>query len=367
MRILDRYIFKSALGLFFGCLLLFFFLYIIIDAFSHLDEILKQKVPIGILLQYYLSYLPIIFVQVSPIACLLSVLYTFGKLNRNNEVIAMRSSGLSIYQIVKTVVIFGIIITAFVFWVNDRLVPQSLSLTEKIKEEMEKGNAKKDQVKESQVITNLSMYGLRNRLFFVNSFLPSANTMEGIIILEHDEKQNITKKIVAHKGVYKNGLWTFSRSITYRFNESGQIIGEPQYLEEEIMPISETPKDFLMQRQRPDFMTIAQLDDYIWKLSRSGAKTVIRNLKVELFHRFTMPLTNAIIILLGIPFSLKMKKRATGLASIGLSIMVGFLYFVLNAVSIALGKAGILPPVLSVSLPHLLGLTGALYLIDKLP
>ena len=366
MRILDRYILKSALGIFIGCLLLFFFLYIIIDVFSHLDEILKQRVNIAMLLEYYLSYLPIIFVQVSPMTCLLAVLYTFGKLNRDNEIIAMRASGLSILQIAKTVIIFGFIVSIFVFWINDKFVPQSLSLTEKTKDQMESGT-KKMKEKESEVLNNLCMFGLRNRLFFINKFSPATNTMEGIIILEHDEKQNITKKIVANKGVYKEGLWRFYQSITYNFDENGQIIEEPQYLAEEVMIIPETPREFLTQRQRPDFMTIAQIDDYIWKLSKSGAVTVIRNLKVDLYQRFTMPFTSLIIILLGIPFALRMKKRATWLSSIGLSLMMGFLYYVLNAVSIAFGKAGILTPIFSASLSHTIAFLAAAYFIRTTP
>lgn len=366
MRILDRYILKSVLALFFQCLLTFLFLYIIVDVFSHLDEILKQQVSLDILGQYYLAYLPIIFVLVAPIACLLSTLYTFGKLNRNNEIIAMRAAGLSIFQITKTVIIFGVIVSAIVFWVNDRFVPYSMSLTEKIKVQMESG-AKREKEKEREIITNLSMYGLKNRLFFVNKFSLATNTMERIIILEHDEKQNITKKIVANKGVYRDGLWRFYQSVTYNFDENVQVRGEPQYSEEEIMDISETPDDFLKQMLRPDFMNIAQLDDYIWRLSKSGATTAIRNLKVDLYQRFTSPLTSIMIILLGIPFSMIMKRRATGLSSVGLSIMVGFLYYVLNAVSVALGKSGILMPALAVSLSHIVALFSALYLIHTLP
>ena len=364
MRVLDRYIFKSVLNIFLSCLITFFFLYIVVDIFSHLDEILKQRVSINILFQYYLSYLPMIFVQVTPIACLLATLYTFGTLNRNNEIIAMRASGLSIFEISRTIIIFAVVASAAVFWVNDRLVTSSAS--EKIKEQMESGSkVKKDN--KSEALTNLSMYGLRNRLYFVNKFYPDKNTMEGIVILEQDEKQNITKKIVANKGVYKDGIWRFYQSITYNYNKNGQVIDEPQYFDEEIMAIPEGPEDFLNQRQRPEFMTIAQLEEYLWKLSKSGATTVIRNLKVDLYQRFAYPFTAIVSILLGIPFSLKMKKRATGLSSVGLSIIVGFLYYVLNAVGIALGKAGILTPILSVSLSHLLGLTTSLYLIKSLP
>lgn len=366
MRILDRYILKSVVGLFLGCLFSFLFLYIIIDVFANLDEILKQRVNLLILLEYYLSYLPIIFVQVSPVACLLSTLYTFGKLNRNNEIIAMRSCGLSIFQIAKTVLIFGIIVSAFVFWINEKFVPQSLVVMENTKAQMER-DQKKKQEKEQQAITNLTMYGLKNRLFFVNKFYPSTSTMEQIVFLEHDEKQNITKKIVANKGVYKDGLWIFYQNITYNFDDNGQILNEPQYLEEEIMTIPETPQEFLTQRQRPDLMTTAQLEDYIWKLSKSGAITVIRNLKVDLYQRFVSPFTSIVIIFLGIPFSLMMRKRATGLSSIGLSMMVGFLYYVATAMGIALGKAGVLNPILSASLSHILALMTGLYLISTLP
>jgi len=226
---------------------------------------------------------------------------------------------------------------------------------------------KKTKEKKQEIITNLSMYGLKNRLFFVNKFSLATNTMEGIIFLEHDEKQNLTKKIVANKGVYKDGLWNFYQCITYNFDENIQIKEEPKYLEEEVMDIPETPYDFLHQMLRPDYMTISQLNNYMWRLSKSGATTVIRNLKVDLYQRFASPFTSIVIILLGIPFSMMMKKRATGMSSVGLSIMVGFLYYVLNAISIALGKAGILVPSLAASLSHIIALISAIYLIDTLP
>jgi len=366
MRILDRYIIKSVLSIFFACLMTFFSLYIVIDVFANLENILKHKVELVILIQYYLSFLPLIFVQVSPIAALLSTLYTFANLNRSNEIIAMRSSGLSIQYITKTVITFGIIVSVFIFWINDKFVPQSNVLTEKIRAQMDAGD-KELQEKEREEVTNLSMYGLKNRLFFVGKFSLAKGKMENIVILEHDEKQNIIKKIVANKGIYQDGLWRFYQCITYNFDENGQIRQEPQYLLEEIMSIPESPREFLSQRQRPDFMTIAQLDDYIWKLSKSGATAVIRNLKVDLYQRFTVPFTSVIIILLGIPFALRMKKRATGLSSLGISIMMGFLYYVLSAVSIALGKVGVFSPLLAASFSHMVALLLSFYLISHLP
>ncbi len=367
MRILERYIFKSALAVFFTCLFTFLFLYIIIDIFNHLDEILKQHLALSILGRYYLNFLPIIFVRVAPIAALLATLYTFGRMNRDNEIIAMRASGLSILQISRVMILCGMLLTMLVFLINDRFVPGSLILTEQIKAQMESSNPHTTAKPTHETITNLSMYGLHNRLFFINKFIPAENTIYGITILEHDEQQNIIRKVVANKGVFEDSVWRFYQSITYDFDESGQIKGEPIYMEEEIMTITETPQQFLTQRQSPELMSVSELDNYLWKLSKSGATGVIRNLKVEFYRRFTEPLTCVIIILLGIPFSLWIRKRATGLSSIGISLIIGFLYYVLNAISLAVGRNGFLPPFLSASLIHVVALSASWYLITKLP
>jgi lipopolysaccharide export system permease protein len=366
MRILDRYILKSVIFIFISCIFSFLFLYVIIDVLSNLDEILKHRVTLELLIRYYLSYVPVMFVQVSPFACLLSTVYTFAKLNHNNEIIAMRSSGMSIFEIAKDVLIFGMLISLAVFWMNDRLVPRALTENQRIKAQMEEGS-KPGKAKKLEIIPNLSMYGSRNRLFFISKFFINTRTMEGITILEHDDNQNLTKKIVADRGVYKDGLWRFSKCITYDFDQNGQVVDEPTYFEEEIMAISETPQDFANLRQKPELMDIHQMQDYIWRVSKSGATTVIRNLKVDLYQRFTMPFTSIIIILLGIPFSLMTGRRATGMASIGISIIVGFIYYILDAVFLAIGKSGLLMPVLAASMSHLIVLSTSLYLISKLP
>ena len=366
MRILDRYILKSIVSIFISCIFVFLFLYIVIDLLSNLDEVLKHQASLMLMVRYYLSYLPIMFVQVSPFACLLSTVYTFGRLNHNNEIIAMRSSGLSIFDIARDALIFGLFISFMVFWVSDRFVPSSSVENQKIQTQIQEGTIK-NKLKKTETITNLSMYGLRNRLFFINKFSPETKTMEGITILEHDQNQNLTKKIIAPKGIYEDGLWKFFQSITYNFDRNGQVIDEPLYMEEEIMSIPETPQEMASLRQKPEQMNIRQMQNYIWRLSKSGATGIIRNMKVDLYQRFTAPFTSLIIIFLGIPFSLMMRKRATGMSAIGVSIIVGFCYYVLDAVCLAIGKSGLLLPFMAASLSHIIVLSTSLYLISKLP
>src|SRR5882672_7284672 len=123
MRLLDRYISKSIFSIFIGALLVFCFLYILIDMASNLAEIIDRKVPWEILIEYYASFLPIILAQTSTIACLIAILFTFSHLNNNNEIIVMRTAGLNFWQISNVAVIFALLVSVSLFWLNERYVP----------------------------------------------------------------------------------------------------------------------------------------------------------------------------------------------------------------------------------------------------
>lgn len=344
MRILDRYILKPIIITFLGCLFIFIFIYIISDILGRLDEILKNRISFVLVYQYYLTYLPTIFTQVSPIAILLSTIYTFGKLNRNNELVAMRSSGLSLWQIAAPVLIVGLILSIFVFFVNERLIPQAQIRCDEMKEKLE-GN--KNENSRNEKIDNLTFFGLRNRLFFISSFDSKNNTMEGITILEHDEKQNLTAKITAKRAVYKDNLWVFYDFSRFNFDNLGQVQPDSAYSQEQMMDITETPYDFLQQRKRPELMDTTQLQDYIWRLRKSGATPVVRNVLVDLYQRYAASFSSLILILIGIPFSFMIRRRVNIFSSFGICIAISFLYYVFTAISLALGKTGIIFPFLS--------------------
>ena len=65
MRILDRYILKNILGIFFGTLITFAFLFILIDTFGNLEDFIEKQVPMRVILEYYISFLPLVIVNTS--------------------------------------------------------------------------------------------------------------------------------------------------------------------------------------------------------------------------------------------------------------------------------------------------------------
>ncbi len=348
MRILDRYINTSIIRIFLSTVVMFCLLYIVIDITSTLDEIIDRKVPIPVLINYYLAFFPIILVQTSSIACLIATLFTFSSLNNNNEVIVMRSSGLNFWQITKPAIIFGILISIVVLYLNERYVPAALEATKKIRNQnmiLEVDRL----INTSGKITNLTFYGLQNRLYYVDTFYPVNKEMEGITIIEYDQTQNIRQKIVALKGKWTGLAWKFYQCQITEFNETSlSSLAKVKIYDEKLMDIPETPDDFVRQHINVDSMNIKQLKEYIDRFSKSGATKAINNLRVDLHQKIAYPIGNFVIVLTGLPFAMMIRSRkGMTFTSLGLAVAIGFVYYVANAVSLALGKGGLFPPILA--------------------
>ena len=218
MRILDKHIIKEFISSFLMCVCVFLFLYIIIDSFTHLDDFIQRKVAAVVVFKYYLAMIPAIFVQTSPIACLIAMIYTVGKLNYNNELIAMRSGGLSIYKIVFPVFVMGIILSLVSFLISERILPQTQKLSENIKLRYIDQKIKSD-----EVLKNLAIYGFQNRQFFINVFNTKTNELEGLTILEQDDRQNITSKVFANKVHWENNSWIADQCLLYKFDQDNRV------------------------------------------------------------------------------------------------------------------------------------------------
>ncbi len=363
MLILDRYVTKNFIKSFFSCLFIFIFLYVIIDAFTALKDILQNHPPLIKVVEYYLYSIPVIFSQIVPVAALLATLFTLSGLNQSNEIIAMRANGLSTFQIIKPLVLFGLTLSLAIFLVNETLVPYSQRTSMFIRRYYI------DRAPEAMYdvpIENVAVYGFKNRLFFINKLYPKSNTIEGLTILEHDRFQNVKAKIYAEKAKWKDNHWILYQCFIYRMSGGNRETAEPMYFTEAPLRIEETPQDFMRQNIPVENMNAKELYGYINKLSGSGASTAVTRLKVDLYEKTAIPFTVFIIILLGIPSSIVI-RRAIAFSSIGLCLGISFAFYVLFAVSIALGKAGVLPPIVAAWITHaLFGIT-ALYLIAKIP
>jgi lipopolysaccharide export system permease protein len=362
MRLLERYLLRFFIGPFFSCLLIFILLFVVIDLFSNLADILKENLPPAIILKYYFTFLPIVFVQSSPYAVLLATIYALGLLNRHQEIIAMQAAGISLLRILRPLIFFGLLISLASFYVSEKLVPQALIVSQVIKEENLEKN--RDLPKKPQVLYDVGLYGTDGRLFHINKYEHDKKILYGVTVLEHDSHQRVKAKISAQRAEWLAGRWVFYNLISNSYEKQDQAKIKPEVAAEKIMDIPETPTDFLRQAESPDSMTYLQLKDYIKKFSFATSGTM-RKFRVGLAKKIAFPFMNLVMVILGAPFALG-AIRSGALFGVGTVIFISLIYYALSSVCLALGNEGVLSPLLAAWLPNLLfSALGLIYIHSK--
>jgi len=355
--------------MFAGTVFVFAFLFILIDMFSNLQDFIAKSVGMGVIAQYYLSSLPSVIVQTSTMACLISVLFTYSSLNAHNEIIAIRASGMNFWQITRPALIFALFVSVLIFMVNEKFVPQASMINQQIRDTQIK-------VTQSQKghglppINDLTFYGLKNRLFFIDVYDPNTSELDGITIIGHDHHQNLVEKIVALKGTWTGIAWKFYNCQITTYPPGAMPNTPPQSIRlytEKLMDIQEKPKDFLRQKMDVSSMNLQQLHSYIKRFSGSGAIKTVTNLRVDMHQKITFPLRNFVIVLMGLPFALMSvgKRKAMTFTSIAIALVIGFLYYVSDAVGLALAKGGALLPWEGAWLTPMLFTLAALFIIFR--
>ncbi|MDD3905293.1 MAG: LptF/LptG family permease [Candidatus Omnitrophica bacterium] len=361
MKIIDRYMVKGFLSPFIWCLFIFTIMAVIIDIFSFIENIVKYKIPGASLAAFYVYYCPTIILQVAPMAVLLSTIFVLSNLNKNNEITAMKSSGISLWRIVSPVILLGLIISICSFIISDRVVPISSKVANLIRrEELEKDMQKSSRQK---IIDNVAVYGTGNRIVFARTYNTEKKLLSDIIIHEHDLSENLVSKITAQSGVWTGSGWKFYKVIMWKIDNSGKILSEPTFYAEKTIPIKEKPRDFAYNEWHSEYMSYAELKNYI-KNFRGTSTKLVRGLMVDLYQKVSFSVISLIIILIGAPFAI-INTRGGVMIGVGMSIAIGLLYYACIAIAIAFGKAGILPPIASAWIGNIVfGIIG-IYLINK--
>ncbi|MCP4651809.1 MAG: YjgP/YjgQ family permease [Candidatus Omnitrophica bacterium] len=352
MRILSRYITKNVISGYLFILFVFIGLYFVIDIFTTLSDILKTKPPLMIVVNYYLYMLPLIFLRVAPFSLLISTLYTFGELNKNNEIISMRASGISIIKICFPVIFFALLASFVTLYVQEKTLAPSQKKVEDIKLRYIKND--KSSIGEEKNFA----FPSKNTIFFARKFIPKEGILEDVTMFDEDKNGNITKKSIAKKLSYSDGTWEGSDIIEYSLDSKGNIVGKPSHWLKREMPLEDSPHEIIAkQNVFSQFASLKNLKKEITRLKRIGASSLLNNLVIDYHRKIADAFSHLFLIICILPFALEIKKRKVALSSLGTGFIFGFIYYLFTSFSIALGKSSVILPIFSAWLAPLFFLT----------
>jgi lipopolysaccharide export system permease protein len=123
-KVLHKYLLKAYLPPFFLTLFIGVFVFFLIHVFTYMDDIIGKGMGAWVLIQFF-AYSFLTFIPVAmPLAVLLSSIMTFGNLAENYELAAMKSSGLSLFKIIRPIFVFILFLAAITFVFNNFILPK---------------------------------------------------------------------------------------------------------------------------------------------------------------------------------------------------------------------------------------------------
>jgi lipopolysaccharide export system permease protein len=125
MRKLHLYIIKSFLGPFFMTFFIVVFILLMQFLWKYVDDLVGKGLDFKVLgeMIFYASFglLPYAF----PLAMLLASIMTFGSLGENYELVAMKSSGISLFRIMRPLFFIAIIVMGTAFYFSNYILPHT--------------------------------------------------------------------------------------------------------------------------------------------------------------------------------------------------------------------------------------------------
>jgi lipopolysaccharide export system permease protein len=339
MSILTRYITREFAKLFSLCLTTCVTLFFVIDfSVQFMENLEKYNPPLLLSLAACLYKLPQMFYWLFPVATLLATFLTLALFARNNEITAMKSSGISVYSIVTPLLVMSVCVMLIAFCNQELALPstsQKAKYIENIQIKQKKGRRllKQDRF----------WYRTEDAICNIELFEHNTNTLYGITVFYFSEGFTLARRLDARRGTWINGQWHFFDVVTRTFTPDGMQSVETAAAK--IMPLKETPEDFKLARREPEEMSFLELKEYIAKIQKAGYK--VPEYIPYLHAKISFPFTCIIMPIIAIPFALRIGRGGGIPRGIGASIIIGFSYFILYNFGISLGKGGVLFPLLS--------------------
>ncbi|MGS2764869.1 LptF/LptG family permease [Sinomicrobium sp. M5D2P9] len=125
MKILDRYILSRFLFNFISCFTILMIIFIFQAIWLFIDDLAGKGLDLWVIGKFLLYYSPSLVPTVLPFTVLLASLMTFGSFAENYEFAAMKSSGISLYRAMRSLIVFMIALGAFTFYFANSIIPRA--------------------------------------------------------------------------------------------------------------------------------------------------------------------------------------------------------------------------------------------------
>jgi len=354
VKLIDRHVLSQCLQTFFLALFAFIGLLILQNVYDNLKDLIDFGAGAKEIIRYYLVLLPSYLPSILPLVFIISILFSLGQLHRNSEIVAMRSCGLSIWRITRSVWYFGAFLAVALFILDARIVPWSVERSREIwdgysySSELRNKSADKVGIVRALAFDNFK----EKRLWFINRFSLYQHKAYGVMVSEMDEKRGEIKRILANEGSYdeRNKYWIFSDGRIVFFDPvTRDIVRSTPFDTMTFQNFSESPVVMQLRGKRAKDLSLNELRIVLASMPPTGDPDRAAYL-VRFYSVAASPLICLIVVGIGVPFAVS-GVRVNPMVGISKAMGLFFGYFAVSSISTMFGSQNLVPPFLAAMLP----------------
>ena len=357
MKILRNYFLKEFIAPLFLALGVLTFVMMLGNLVKLTDLIINKGVDIVSVAKVFLFMMPYLLTYTLPIAALTAVLLSLGRFSSDNEIIAIRSSGINLFSLIIPLLILGLTLSLILVIFNDRVIPYAHFASRKTL--IEVGIKNPTAAIEPGVFIN----SFEKYILFIYAVDQKKNRLTNIRIYEPQGEDKPTRTIVAKRGefiaipekqVIKLKLMDGTSDEPdpenpthfYKLNFKTYFI---------TMALSQTQDKNKMEK-KPKDMTIKELHNEVVKIKREGIDPM--PLLTEINEKISLAFSCFAFVLLGAPLAIITRRREKSI-NFGIAFLIVGLYYIMLMGSKGLSLEGYVNPAIAMWLPNmLLGLIG---------
>jgi|GEM_PF-1197724 len=346
--VLDRYIGREFVKMLALATVALMVLPILIEFMDLLDDVQQNRVKGAVLVSYFGYNMPYyLFTQILPMAVLIATLATYGIMARQNEITAIKATGISIHRAAVPALVIASVAAALMFIGNDSVVPKTRRLAQR-EHDVIKGRPPRS----NSALDRRMALGSDGRFYSYNQIAPSTDPgsviFRGLSVIDIDPKTwTLREHLMADEVRWDGKVYELSRGFRRTFtggSAADRVIDTVRSAE------IDPPTYFKKEERTAEELSFTDLQTYIEAIEGLGLDGT--SLRVGLHRKISYPVMCLVMAFVGLPFSMFVGKRGA-LFGIGIALFLAAFYQVGFVFSEALGKYGYLPPMLAAWAPNL--------------
>jgi LPS export ABC transporter permease LptF/LPS export ABC transporter permease LptG len=338
---------------------------LIFDAFTLFDllgDISKNHIPVSMVLNYFRYLVPLMLYQLAPLATLVATLVTLAVLAKNNEVIAFKASGISLYRIVLPLTLAGCLVAGGMFLLDDSFLPYANQRQDALRNEI-KGRPPQTYFQPA----HQWIFGENSKIYNYELFDADQQLFGGLSVFELDPITfQMKRRVFASRANWEQSqnTWVLAGGWVRDFDANGKETSYQPFKVSSLAELTEPPSYFRREVRQSFQMNWKQLSAYIKSLQQAGFDT--SRLSVQWQKKFAFPLIAAVIVFLGAPFAFLTGTRGA-IGGVAVAVGIGIVYWATAALFEAMGSVGQLPPLLAGWAPDAIFGFLAVYFFLRMP